>query len=195
MPYIGRTKSNNIRTQRFLGDGVRKIFAIEFIPVSDNQLSVYIDGVYLNDQDFVFKHPNKILMYDAPADGAEVVIQALKASEYQSVRSKTYVANGSQRIFSCGFTPPDEHSILVSKNGDLLQDKDYVVQGNKVIFRQMPSTGQEIEIRGIYDIIDPSGNTQASNTLSIKRTRAITDGFMNIVPMHQKNDAENNVLI
>ena len=56
MPYIGRTKSNNIRTQRFLGDGVRKIFAIEFIPVSDNQLSVYIDGVYLNDQDFVFKH-------------------------------------------------------------------------------------------------------------------------------------------
>ena len=57
MPYIGRTKSNNIRTQRFLGDGVRKIFAIEFIPVSDNQLSVYIDGVYLNDQDFVFKHP------------------------------------------------------------------------------------------------------------------------------------------
>ena len=69
--------------------------------------------------------------------GAEVVIQALKASEYQSVRSKTYVANGSQRIFSCGFTPPDEHSILVSKNGDLLQDKDYVVQGNKVIFRQM----------------------------------------------------------
>ena len=194
MPYIGRTKSNNIRTQRFLGDGVRKIFAIEFIPVSDNQLSVYIDGVYLNDQDFVFKHPNKILMYDAPADGAEVVIQALKASEYQSVRSKTYVANGSQRIFSCGFTPPDEHSILVSKNGDLLQDKDYVVQGNKVIFRQMPSTGQEIEIRGIYDIIDPSGNTQASNTLSIKRTRAITDGFMNIVPMHLKNDAENNLL-
>ena len=57
MPYIGRTKSNNIRTQRFIADGVRKIYQTEFIPVSDNQLSIYIDGVYLNDQDFVFKHP------------------------------------------------------------------------------------------------------------------------------------------
>ena len=178
MPYIGRTKSNNIRTQRFIADGVRKIYTTEFIPVSDNQLSIYIDGVYLNDQDFVFKHPNKVMLSDAPAQGAEVIIQALKASEYQSVRSKTYVANGSQRIFSCGFTPPDEYSIVVTKNGDILQDKDYVVQGSKVIFTQMPS-----------------GNAQASNTLAIKRTRQITDGFQNIVPMHQKNDAENNLLV
>ena len=195
MPYIGRTKSNNIRTQRFIADGVRKIYQTEFIPVSDNQLSIYIDGVYLNDQDFVFKHPNKVLLSDAPANGAEVVIQALKASEYQSVRSKTYVASGSQRIFSCGFTPPDEYSIIVTKNGDILQDKDYVVQGSKVVLTSMPSTGQEIEIRGIYDIIDPSGNAQASNSLSIKRTRGITDGFQNIMPMHQKNDAENNLLV
>ena len=65
----------------------------------------YILMVYISMTKTLFsKHPNKILMYDAPADGAEVVIQALKASEYQSVRSKTYVANGSQRIFSCGFT-------------------------------------------------------------------------------------------
>ena len=77
---------------------------------------------------------------------------------------------------------------------DLLQDKDYVVQVIK-LFSDRCRLRQEIEIRGIYDIIDPSGNTQASNTLSIKRTRAITDGFMNIVPMHQKNDAENNLLI
>ena len=195
MPYIGRTKSNNIRTQRFIADGVRKIYTTEFIPVSDNQLSIYIDGVYLNDQDFVFKHPNKVMLSDAPAQGAEVIIQALKASEYQSVRSKTYVANGSQRIFSCGFTPPDEYSIIVTKNGDILQDKDYVIQGSKVIFTQMPSTDTEIEIRGIYDVIDPSGNAQASNTLAIKRTRQITDGFQNIVPMHQKNDNDNNLLV
>jgi hypothetical protein len=195
MPYIGRTKGNNIRTQRFIADGVRKIYRTEFIPISDNQLSVYIDGVYLNDQDFVFKHPNTILLSDAPANGAEVIIQALKASEFQSVRSKTYVADGSQRIFSCGFTPPDEYSIIVSKNGDVLQDKDYVVVGSKVVLTQTPSVNQEIEIRGIYDVIDPSGNVQASNNLSIKRTRAITDGLQNIVPMHQKNDNENNLLV
>ena len=134
-------------------------------------------------------------MSDAPADGAEVIIQALKASEFQSVRSKTYVADGSQRIFSCGFTPPDEYSIIVTKNGDVLQDKDYVVVGSKVVLTQTPSVDQEIEIRGIYDVIDPSGNVQASNNLSIKRTRAITDGLQNIVPMHQKNDNENNLLV
>ena len=195
MPYIGRTKSNNIRTQRFIADGERKIFTTEFIPVSDNQLSVYIDGVYLNDQDFVFKHPNRIIMSDAPSDGAEVVIQALKASEFQSVRNRTYVANGSTRIFDCGFIPPDEYSIVVTKNGNLLQDKDYVLSGHKIILTQMPSVGQEIEIRGIYDVIDPSGNVQASNQLSITRTRTIADGLQNIFPMHQKNEAENNVLI
>lgn len=195
MPYIGRTKGNNIRTQRFIADGLRKIFTTEFIPVSDNQMSVYIDGVYLNDQDFVFKHPNKVILSDAPADGAEVVIQALKASEFQSVRSKTYTATGSQRIFDCGFIPPDEYSIIVTKDGNILQDKDYILSGNKVILTQMPSVNQEIEIRGIYDVIDPSGNVLASNNLSIVRTRAITDGLQNIVPMHQKNDNENNVLV
>ena len=74
MPYIGRTKGNNIRTQRFIADGVRKIFTTEFIPLSDNQMSVYIDGVYLNDQDFVFKHPNKVLLSDAPAHQVFVLL-------------------------------------------------------------------------------------------------------------------------
>ena len=195
MPYIGRTKGNNIRTQRFIADGVRKIFTTEFIPLSDNQMSVYIDGVYLNDQDFVFKHPNKVLLSDAPASGAEVIIQALKASEFQSVRSKTYLCDGSTRIFDCGFTPPDEYSIIVTKNGDILQDKDYVLFANKVVLTQVPSINTELEIRGIYDVIDPSGNVQASNSLAIVRTRAITDGLQNIVPMHQKTDAENNLLV
>ena len=195
MPYIGRTKTNNIRTQRFIADGLHKIFTTEFIPVSDNQMSVYIDGVYLNDQDFVFKHPNKVILSDTPVNGAEVVIQALKASEFQSVRSKTYTASGSQRIFDAGFIAPDEYSIVVTKDGNILQDKDYIVAGSKVILTQMPSVDQQIEIRGIYDVIDPSGNVQASNNLSIVRTRAITDGLQNIVPMHQKNDAENNVLV
>lgn len=195
MPYIGRTKTNNIRTQRFIADGLHKIFTTEFIPVSDNQMSVYIDGVYLNDQDFVFKHPNKVILSDTPADGAEVIIQALKASEFQTVRSKTYTASGSQRIFDCGFIPPDEYSIIVTKDGNILQDKDYIVTGNKVILTQMPSVDQQIEIRGIYDVIDPSGTALASNNLAIVRTRAITDGLQNIVPMHQKNEAENNVLV
>lgn len=195
MPYIGRTKGNNIRTQRFIADGVRKIFTTEFIPLSDNQMSVYIDGVYLNDQDFVFKHPNKVLLSDAPADGAEVIIQALKASEFQSVRSKIYLCDGTQRIFDCGFTPPDEYSIIVTKNGDILQDKDYVIVGSKVVLTQTPSIDNELEIRGIYDVIDPSGNVQAANSLAIVRTRAITDGLQNIVPMHQKTDAENNLLV
>ena len=158
-------------------------------------MSVFIDGVYLDDQYFVFKHPNTIILSDAPADGAEILVQALKASEFQSTRSATYVADGVQRIFDAGFTPPDEYSVIVTKNGDVLQDKDYIVIGNKIVFTQTPSLDQEIEIRGIYDVIDPSGNPQASNNLSIKRTRAITDGQQNIVPMHQKNDAENNLLV
>lgn len=195
MPFIGRTKNAIIRTQRFVADGLHKIYDLEFIPISDNQLSVYIDGVYLNDQDFVFKHPNRIILSDFPSDGAEVIIQALKASDFQSTRYKKYIANGTQRIFDCGFIPPNENSIIVTKNGDLLQDKDYILSGNKVIITQMPSNGQEIEIRGIYDVIDPSGVALASNNLSIQRTRVTADGYQNIFPMHQKNDNENNLLI
>lgn len=79
MPYIGRTKTANLRTFRGECDGIRKIYELDFIPVSDNQLSVYIDGVYINDQDFVFVQPNKVVLSDAPANGSELIVQALKA--------------------------------------------------------------------------------------------------------------------
>lgn len=195
MPYIGRTKTANLRTFRGECDGIRKIYELDFIPVSDNQLSVYIDGVYINDQDFVFVQPNKVVLSDAPANGSELIVQALKAGDFQSTRTKTYVASGNQRIFDCGFIPPNENAIIVSKNGNMLQDREYIISGSKVILTETPSTGVEVEIRGIYDIIDPSGNVQASNNLSITRTRTFADGSQTIFPMHQKTVANNNLLV
>lgn len=195
MPYIGRTTNVRVRQQRFEGDGVKKIFTMGFIPVSDNQISVYLNGAFLNDQDFVYKHPNKVIFNDAPSDGAEVLVVAPKATDFQSTRYSTHIADGTQRIFNCEFTPPTEYSVIVSKNGDILQDRDYILSGSKVILEQIPANGDEIEIRGLYDIIDPSGNAQASNNLDIQRTRQTADGFQNIFAMHQKPDNENNLLV
>jgi len=194
MSFIGRTKDVKVRQQKFLGNGTRKIFTLDWIPLSDNQLSVYMSGIYLNDKDFVYKHPNKILFSQAPDDGVEVIISGLKVSDFQSVRHKTYKADGSRRIFDCGFIPPEEDAIMVTVNGDVMQDRDFVLDGHKVILNNIPSIDAVVEIRGIYDVIDPSGTPLASNNLSIQRTRQVADGMQNIHAIHQKPANENNLI-
>jgi hypothetical protein len=195
MPYIGRTKDVKVRQQRIMGDGTQKIFTLDFVPHSDNQLACYLDGTFLNDQDWVFKHPNKIVLADAPGDGTELVIVAPKATDIQSRRHKLHIADNIQRIFDCGFIPPNEYSVLVTVNGEVQQDRDYVLSGSKVILNIVPSLNAEVEIRGIYDIIDPTGQPLASNNLAIRRTREKTDGYQNIIPMHQYVQNENNVIV
>jgi len=195
MPYIGRTTDVKVRQQRILGDGTQKIFTLDFVPNSDNQLACYLDGTFLNDQDWVFKHPNKVVLADAPGDGTELVIVAPKATDIQSTRHKLHIADNIQRIFDCGFIPPNEYSVLVTVNGEVQQDRDYVLSGSKVILNTVPSLNAEVEIRGIYDIIDPTGQTLASNNLAIRRTREKTDGYQNIIPMHQYVQNENNVIV
>ena len=195
MPMIGRTTNARSRMQKFLGTGSDKIFSLDFIPQSDHQMMVYIQGVYQDDHSYVFKHPNKIFFADTPSDGAEITVVAIKSADYQSHRTNFFRCDGVQRIFNLGYTPPNEQSILVTKNGDILQDKDYVLQGNKIVMTHTPAQGVELETRALYDIIDPSGNAQASNSLSIQRTRQTADGYQNIFPMHQKPSAENNLLV
>ena len=195
MPMIGRTTNARSRMQKFLGTGSDKIFSLDFIPQSDHQMMVYIQGVYQDDHSYVFKHPNKIFFADTPSDGAEITVVAIKSADYQSHRTNFFRCDGVQRIFNLGYTPPNEQSILVTKNGDILQDKDYVLQGNKIVMTHTPAQGVELETRALYDIIDPSGNAQASNSLSIQRTRQNADGYQNIFPMHQKPSAENNLLV
>lgn len=194
MSFIGRTKDVKVRQQKFIGDGVQKIFTLEWIPLSDNQLTVFMSGIYLNDKDYVYKHPNKILFSQAPDDGVEVIVSGLKVSDFQSVRHKMYKGDGVRRIFDCGFIPPEENAILVTVNGDVMQDRDFVLDGHKVILNNVPNLNSVIEIRGIHDVIDPSGNVLASNNLSIQRTRTIADGLQNIHAIHQKPANENNLI-
>lgn len=194
MSFIGRTKDVKVRQQKFIGDGVQKIFTLEWIPLSDNQLTVFMSGIYLNDKDYVYKHPNKILFSQAPDDGVEVIVSGLKVSDFQSVRHKMYKGDGSRRIFDCGFIPPEENAILVTVNGDVMQDRDFVLDGHKVILNNIPSLNSVIEIRGLHDVIDPSGNVLASNNLSVQRTRTIADGLQNIHAIHQKPQNENNLI-
>ena len=194
MSFIGRTKDVKVRQQKFFGDGSTKIFTLDWIPLSDNQLTIYMSGIYLNDKDFVYKHPNKILFSQAPDDGVEVIISGLKVADFQSVRHKMYKGDGAKRIFDCGFIPPEENAILVTVNGDVMQDRDFVLDGHKIILNNVPNLNSVIEIRGIHDVIDPSGNVQASNNLSIQRTRSIADGLQNIHTIHQKPANENNLI-
>ena len=74
MAFIGRTKDVKVRQQRVIGNGLDKIFTLDFIPASDNQLSIYINGVFLSDYDYIFKHPDKIIFTDVPDDGTEILI-------------------------------------------------------------------------------------------------------------------------
>ena len=195
MPFIGNTATGaKIRHQNIYGDGVRRIFNLEFLPSTDQQFLVYYNGVYVHDVDYVLSGA-KILFSTIPDSGTLISIVSMANSDVKQTRNKLYVGDGVTRIFDLGWTPPTEQSVLVAVNGEMLNDYEYVVQGHKCLLIQAPTNNTLVEFRGLHDIVDNGGNSLASNPLTLNTTGLLADGQSNIFPIHHRPTSHANLMV
>ena len=129
-------------------DGSRTAFTISSAPVSENNLQIYLDGVYQAKSDFSVSGTT-VTLDAAPATGAVLeIIHFIVVNANIFLQTHT-TANNSTTSFNAGGTISSENDTQVYIDGVYQSKSNYSVSGSNVVLSTAPATGAVVEIVNI----------------------------------------------
>ena len=138
-------------------DGSRTAFTISSTPASENNLQVYIDGVYQSKSDFSVSGTT-VTLDAAPATGAVVEIIHFTVIDANIFLQSHTTANNSTTSFSAGGVIANENDTQVYIDGVYQSKSNYSVSGSDVVLSTAPATGAVVEIVNIKASTTSSGS-------------------------------------
>lgn len=130
----------------FTGDGSTTAFTLSSTVADEDNLMVFIEGVYQNKADFVAS--GTTLTFDvAPANGRKVVVHHVKSSiSGTNTILDSFTADGSTTAFTLSLAPGSENNTQIFIDGVYQQKTDYTVSGTTLTFDTAPANGAIIEV-------------------------------------------------
>ena len=138
-------------------DGSRTQFTISSTPASENNLQIYIDGVYQSKSDFSVSGTT-VTLDAAPATGAVVEIIHFTVIDANIFLQSHTTANNSTTSFSAGGVIANENDTQVYIDGVYQSKSNYSVSGSDVVLSTAPATGAVVEIVNIKASTTSSGS-------------------------------------
>ena len=138
-------------------DGSRTQFTISSTPVSENNLQIYIDGVYQSKSDFSVSGTT-VTLDAAPATGAVLEIIHFTVIDANIFLQSHTTANNSTTSFSAGGVIANENDTQVYIDGVYQSKSNYSVSGSNVVLSTAPATGAVVEIVNIKASTTSSGS-------------------------------------
>mgnify|MGYP003109296465 FL=1 len=145
---------SNFTTQTFTGDGSQAYVDLSQIPNSEDNLMVFIEGVYQNKTDYVLNSAR--LTFDtAPANGRTIVVHHVKAlvaggnteiNTYTSSTASPNNVNGSRVAFALSIAPITENNTQVFIDGVYQQKGSYATSGTTITFTEAPPSSSTVEV-------------------------------------------------
>jgi hypothetical protein len=145
---------SNFTTQTFTGDGSQAYVDLSQIPNSEDNLMVFIEGVYQNKTDYVLNGAR--LTFDtAPANGRTIVVHHVKAlvaggnteiNTYTSSTASPNNVNGSRVAFALSIAPITENNTQVFIDGVYQQKGSYATSGTTITFSEAPPSSSTVEV-------------------------------------------------
>ena len=145
---------SNFTTQTFTGDGSQAYVDLSQIPNSEDNLMVFIEGVYQNKNDYVLNGAR--LTFDtAPANGRTIVVHHVKAlvaggnteiNTYTSSTASPNNVNGSRVAFALSIAPITENNTQVFIDGVYQQKGSYATSGTTITFSEAPPSSSTVEV-------------------------------------------------
>ena len=129
-------------------DGSRTQFTIASTPASENNLQIYIDGVYQSKSDFSVSGTT-VTLDAAPATGAVLEIIHFVVVNANIFLQTHTTANNSTTSFNAGGTISSENDTQVYIDGVYQSKSNYSVSGSNVVLSTAPATGAIVEIVNI----------------------------------------------
>ena len=147
---------------QFTGDASTTAFNLSQTIDSENNVQIYIDGVYQSKDNYTTS--GKTLTFStAPANNTAIEAVHIKAVDLSAMNSDQFTGDGSTTAFSLTNTPSSEDKTLVFIQGVYQEKSGYSISGNTLTFTTAPPNGYTIEVT-VYSKI-----TIADNTVNIER--------------------------
>jgi len=140
-----KTTTTNFVKNAFTGDNTTTAFTLSQSPNSEDNLIVFIEGVFQNQGDYALS--GTTLTFDeAPATGRKIVAYHVKAAvSGANLNHDQFTASGSA-AFTLSITPINENNTQVFIDGVYQQKTDYSVSGTTLTFDTAPASGAIVEV-------------------------------------------------
>ena len=140
-----KTTTTNFVKNAFTGDNSTSAFTLSQSPNSEDNLIVFIEGVFQNQGDYTLS--GTTLTFDtAPATGRKIVAYHVKAAvSGANLNHDQFTASGSA-AFTLSITPINENNTQVFIDGVYQQKTDYAVSGTTLTFDTAPASGAIVEV-------------------------------------------------
>jgi hypothetical protein len=145
---------SNFTTQTFTGDGSQAYVDLSQIPNSEDNLMVFIEGVYQNKTDYVLSGA-RITFDTAPANTRTIVVHHVKAlvaggntniDTYSSSTASPNNVNGTRIAFALSLAPITENNTQVFIDGVYQQKGSYATSGTTITFSEAPPSTSTVEV-------------------------------------------------
>lgn len=147
---------------KFTGDGSTTAFNLSQTIDSENNVQVYIDGVYQS-KDNYSTSGNTLTFTTAPANNQAIEAVHIKAVDVSAMNSDQFTGDGSTTAFSLTNAPSSEDKTLVFVQGVYQEKSTYSISGTTLTFTTAPPNGYTVEVV-VYSKI-----TIADNTVNVER--------------------------
>ena len=181
----GSSSTGQVTTQKNISgdgttqatDGSRTQFTISSTPASENNLQIYIDGVYQSKSDFSVSGTT-VTLDAAPATGAVLEIIHFTVIDAKIFLQSHTTANNSTTSFAAGGIIANENDTQVYIDGVYQSKSNYSVSGSNVVLSTAPATGAVVEIVNIKASTDSGGSiTWVSGIQTSNFTAAAGSGY------------------
>lgn len=143
---IGGSGGSALETDNFTGDDATTAFTLSSSVSDEDNLIVFIDGVYQNKADYVASGTT-LTLDTAPLAGRKIVVYHVRANVSGSnCILNSFSGNGSTTAFTLTQNPASENNTQVFIDGVYQRKSSYAVSGTTLTFDAAPGNGTAIEV-------------------------------------------------
>ena len=144
---IGGAGASTFARKEFAGDGSTTAFTLDTAPADENDLIIFIEGVYQN-QDAYSVSGTTLTMADAPVDGRGLVVYQVSAAVAGAgMAVNTMTGDNSDTTLTLAVAPTHVNNVQVFFDGVYQKADTYTVSGTTLTFGVAPPSGVLVEAR------------------------------------------------
>ena len=159
---VNDAMSDAFTRQAFTGDGSTTAFTLSKAPATENDLIVFIEGVFQTQSAYSVSGTT-LTFSAAPANSREIIVYNITAAvNGDSLSQNNFTGDGSDTTFTLGTDPLHENNTMVFLDGVYQHKSTYSVSGTTLTFSTAPASGVAIEC---ITHTQTEVNTPASNSV------------------------------
>ena len=138
--------TSTLSVDTFTGDDSTTAFTLSQAPASEDNLIVFIEGVYQNPGDFTLSGTT-LTLDSAPVASRKIVVYHVSgAVSGNNLNHDQFTANGSTAAFTLSISPIHENNTQVFIDGVYQQKDSYAVSGTTLTLDANPANGAIVEV-------------------------------------------------